>query len=285
MNNTALLQANTNAVSTRELEIPEEKTKATTTSTPSLIWTENLDVSKMEVNVINSDSNILTQGLVVDDEGLETMDLSKVNFASSNVAIDNQNHVSSSQNQQNIIVDHLDSADINMLNTLTEAVQTAVTRAEPASIEVVTLAAPPVVTETAPETLILNNIKEAGFTTKELERTVMLFSAAKETASSVSDLSRLVIDAVNFPTIAQAAEAMQKNITVNTNVENTTIYTINQVNNSLSNRIHDITGASNLSGVAAGDNDVLEQKQYGAWFMPLYVQVEQKTIPNRLGYK
>ena len=129
------------------------------------------------------------------------------------------------------------------------------------------------------EEIVVEYMKESGCTLKDLEYVEMLFDT-----KSGSDASKLIADASNFPTLTQAVEAIKKNITVNTSVQETTAHSLNQVSNSLSNRIH-ITSTSTPHGVAAGDEDCHEPVKYGVWAMPLYNQAEQKAKGSYLGYK
>ena len=130
------------------------------------------------------------------------------------------------------------------------------------------------------EEIVVEYMKESGCTLKDLEYVEMPFDT-----KSGSDASKLIADASNFPTLTQAVEAIKKNITVNTSVQETTAHSLNQVSNSLSNRIHTITSTSTPHGVAAGDEDCHEPVKYGVWAMPLYNQTEQKAKGSYLGYK
>ena len=125
-------------------------------------------------------------------------------------------------------------------------------------------------------------IKETGSTVKGLKHAAMLFGA-----ESGTEASKLAMDAVNFPTLTQAAAALKKNIALDTSLQEIVGHNISQVNNSLNHRINSTANRSNLLGKAAGDNETsIDQKTYGVWIMPLYakgVKKGQKGVHD--GYK
>ena len=129
--------------------------------------------------------------------------------------------------------------------------------------------------------VIRDGIKEAGSTMKELGHAMMLFDA-----ESGTEASKLIMDAFNFPTLTQIAQAIRKNTALNTHVPDIIECSINKITTRLHSRINIITDKASLPGKAAGDEMPINQKTYGAWIVSLYdqgIKKGQKGLDH--GYK